>query len=158
MSGEKNFGIPNEKSGIPNFGIPKQIVEFLQSEHVLSLCVCDENRPYACSCFYAFCASLGAVIIACEKSTKHMKIVLKNKEVAINIAHQTKILGLIKGAQATGELIKPSASELKEAQNAYFGAFSFARILAPELFVIKLKWIKLTNNALAKKIIWEENF
>lgn len=139
--------------------IPKQISEFLASEHVLSLCVCEDNEPYVCSCFYAFCAKLNALIIASDESTKHIKIAQKNNQVAINIAYQTKVLGLIKGVQARGVFASVSGlskDEQEMARSAYFKDFGFARVLAPKLFVIRLKWLKFTNNALAKKLIWEQ--
>lgn len=138
----------------------EKIIDFLNSQHVMSLSVCDENEVYACSVFYAFCAEFNALVFASDESTKHMKMALKNPKVAINIALQTRILGQIKGVQACGilkSLDDFNEPEQKKLKSVYFGAFAYALVLRPKLFVVSLSWAKLTNNALAKKIIWQKD-
>lgn len=137
----------------------EKIVDFLKSQHIMSLCVCDENEVYACSAFYAFSASFKGVVFASDENTKHMKMALKNPKVALNIALQTRIPGQIKGIQAKGELKSLddfNELEQKELKSVYFRAFPYALVLNPSLFVIDLEWIKFTNNALAKKQIWQK--
>lgn len=137
----------------------KKIIDFLKSQHVMSLCVCDENEVYACSAFYAFSTDFKSIIFASDKSTKHMKMGLKNPSVALNIALQTRIPGRIKGIQAKGRLqdiCEFDDAQQKEFKRLYFGAFPYALALNPSLYIISLEWIKFTNNALAKKQIWQK--
>ena len=138
----------------------EKIVNFLKSQHVMSLCVCDENEVYSCSAFYAFSDNFKAIVFASDENTKHMKMGLKNPKIALNIALQTRIPGRIKGIQAQGilkSICEFSADEQSEFKNLYFRAFPYALVLNPSLYVISLSWIKFTNNALAKKQIWQKN-
>ena len=126
-----------------------KIIKFLKKQHILSLCVSDGDEIWACSCFYAYDESSNSLIIASDPQTKHMKIAQKNQKVAINIALDTKIIGLIKGIQAKGEIC-PCTNK-----TPYFKRFPYALALNPDLYEIRLDYIKYTDNALKKKIIWE---
>lgn len=125
-----------------------KITEFIKKSHILTLCVCDEFAPYACSCFYAY--ENGSFFIASDENTTHIKIARENSVVAINIALDTKIIGLIKGVQAKGVI--------KEANNksVYFKRFPYALPLNPKIWEIEIFWLKFTDNALSKKLIYEK--
>lgn len=126
-----------------------KIIKFIKKQHILSLCVSDENEIWVCSCFYAYNEDLNSLIIASDSHTKHIKIIQKNPKVAVNIALDTKIIGLIKGIQAKGE-IYPCENKMP-----YFKRFPYAMAINPDLYEIRLNYIKYTDNALEKKLIWQ---
>lgn len=129
----------------------KKIIDFLNKKHLLTLCVCHEQIIHSCSCFYAFDECNYEVIFASSDETKHIQLAKLNPHVAVNIAHETKIIGLIKGIQANGIFKKC------EHEDIYFKKFPYALALKPKLHSIELTWIKYTDNALSNKIIWSKN-
>ena len=126
-----------------------KIIKFIKKQHILSLCVSDKNEIWVCSCFYAYNEDLNSLIIASDSHAKHIKIIKQNPKVAVNIALDTKIIGLIKGIQAKGEICPC------ENKTPYFKRFPYALALNPDLYEIRLNYIKYTDNALKKKLIWQ---
>ena len=114
---------------------------------------------HTCSCFYAYCEPLNALVIASKPDTAHIKIALQNPQISLNIALDTKIIGRIEGIQARADFIqvtKLSADEQKLCKRAYFVRFPYALALNPKLYALKLSWLKYTNNALKNKLIWQK--
>lgn len=159
--------------------IDEKIIKFLKKRHILSLCLsCEAGlldlKDYAFknagidesskiithtnSCFYAYCVDLNALIIASQPHTAHIKIALKNPKISLNIALDTKIVGRIEGLQARADFLKLeslSQNEQKLCKRAYFIRYPYAMALNPTLYVLKLTWLKYTNNALKNKLIWQ---
>ncbi len=129
----------------------EKILKFLKKMHVMSLAVMGEEGVYACSVFYAFDGSNLSLIFASDPATHHMKAALANPRVSANIALDTKIVGLVRGAQILGEL-----APCKEG-GAYFRRFPYALAMKPTLYEIKINWLKYTDNALSKKLVWERD-
>ena len=114
---------------------------------------------HTCSCFYAYCEPLNALVIASKPDTAHIKIALQNPQISLNIALDAKIIGRIEGIQARADFIqvtKLSADEQKLCKRAYFVRFPYALALNPKLYALKLSWLKYTNNALKNKLIWQK--
>ncbi|AII15129.1 putative protein, pyridoxine 5'-phosphate oxidase family [Campylobacter iguaniorum] len=128
----------------------ERIVEFITKMHIFSLGVVCDEQPYLCSCFYAYDEINNSLVFASDDSSKHIKAIKKQPKVAINIALDTKIVGIIKGVQATG------AAREATNKNVYFKRFPYALALNPKLYEIKLEWIKYTDNALGfgTKLTW----
>ncbi|MCD8212877.1 MAG: hypothetical protein LUC34_02290 [Campylobacter sp.] len=130
-----------------------RILKFINKMHLLSLCVIDEcGLPYPASCFYAFDELNLALIVAASSKTKHIKALKQNNNVAGTIALDTKIVGKIEGLQFRAKMIAADERE----RNLYFRRFFYAVAMKPEIWSIKLEWIKFTDNTLGfgKKIIW----
>lgn len=130
----------------------EKIITFIKKMHVLTLGVIHENKPYLCSSFYAFNEEFGNLIIAGSHNTTHIRAALNINDVFICIALNTKTIGIIKGIQASGKFtLADDASK-----RIYFKRFIYAMALKPNLYSIKLEWIKYTDNSLGfgKKIEW----
>ena len=131
----------------------KKVENFLKKHHILTLSVCCENEIWSATCFYAFDVNRISLLIACDKNTKHMQMALKNPNVSVCIALETKIIGKIQGLQINGKI--------SETQNkdCYFKTFPYTKILNPTIFEIKINFLEFTDNNLGfgKKIIWERS-
>ncbi len=114
----------------------KKVENFLKKHHILTLSVCCENEIWSATCFYAFDVNRISLLIACDKNTKHMQMALKNPNVSVCIALETKIIGKIQGLQINGKISE-----------------------TPTIFEIKINFLKFTDNNLGfgKKIIWERS-
>ena len=129
----------------------EKIIKFIKKMHLLSLAVTSENEPYAASCFYAFDENNSSFIVAGSDDTTHVRAALGGV-VSGTVALDTKVIGRIEGLQFKGEFMR--ASELEE--KIYFKRFPYAIPMKPQIFSVKLSWIKFTSNTLGfgKKIIW----
>ena len=134
-----------------NFKMDEKIIKFIKKMHLLSLAVTSENEPYAASCFYAFDENNSSFIVAGSDYTTHVRAALGGV-VSGTVALDTKVIGRIEGLQFKGEFMR--ASELEE--KIYFKRFPYALPMKPQIFSVKLSWIKFTSNTLGfgKKIIW----
>jgi len=90
-------------------------------------------------------------IVAGSDDTTHVRAAL-GRVVSGTVALDTKVIGRIEGLQFKGEFMR--ASELEE--KIYFKRFPYAIPMKPQIFSVKLSWIKFTSNTLGfgKKIIW----
>ncbi|MBS4235676.1 pyridoxamine 5'-phosphate oxidase family protein [Campylobacter vulpis] len=121
----------------------EKILHFLQKNKLLSLSVCDDEGIYTASAFYAFDEENLALIIASHQETKHIKLALKNPNIAINIAKESKI-ALLKGVQAKA-FFKEST---KKQEDIYYTKFPFAKLSNAKIYALNLSWVKLTDNTL----------
>ncbi|KAA6225150.1 MULTISPECIES: hypothetical protein [unclassified Campylobacter] len=122
----------------------EQIFNFIKKNKLLSLCIRDEIGVYTASCFYAFDELNLALIIASNENSKHIKLALKDSNIAINIAKLSKI-SLLKGIQA--KAIFKIANEKQE--KIYYKKFPFAKFANDfKLYSLYLQWAKLTDNSL----------
>lgn len=78
----------------------------------------------------------------------------KNKQVAGTIHLETKIVGMIRGIQFIGEVVRPDEAET--ARLIYLKRFPFAVFMDSEFWVLRIDSIKMTDNRLGfgKKIHW----
>lgn len=131
----------------------KKIINFLQKMHLLTLGVISENKPYLCSCFYAYDEKNIKFIISSDEKTTHIKAINLNQNVSVCIALDTKIVGKIQGIQALGTIKKASS----ESKIIYYKKFPYAIAYPSNFFEINLTWLKFTDNTLGfgKKLIWQ---
>jgi hypothetical protein len=133
----------------------EKIERFIGEHHLLSLASMGD-RLWCCSMFYAYDPQSISFIVASEERTEHMSNVARDSNVAGTVALETKTVGKIQGIQFSGVMAKAEA----KAYELYFGAFPYARIMSPTLWVIRLDEVKMTDNTLGfgKKIIWKREF
>ncbi|AGZ82103.1 pyridoxamine 5'-phosphate oxidase family protein [Campylobacter fetus] len=134
----------------------ENISKFLDKIHILTLGVISDGFPHLCSCFYAYDPDLNSFIVASKSSSKHIQSIKNQPNVAINIALDTKIVGKIEGVQANGVM---GILDDERLEKLYFKRFPYAKLLNPELYVIRVDYIKYTNNRLGfgKKIVWQRD-
>lgn len=128
-----------------------KIVDFLRSNHILSLATCD-GEPYAASCFYAFDEERLALLFASEEETRHMRQIATSPRVAGTIHLCERTVHKIQGVQFVGVVREADAQQ----RSRYLEAFPLARAMDPPIWAIWLEWVKMTDNTLGfkTKITW----
>ena len=137
-----------------------RIRSFLNEHHILGLATVADNMPYCATAFYAYMEEFNAFVINSADDTTHIANVLKNNRISGTIALETKIIGKIQGIQFCGKIchIEEFENEVA-ARTAYFRRFPYASFSQPQLWVIKLDFVKMTDNRLGfgKKLIWKKD-
>jgi len=137
----------------------KRIVRFIKKHHVLNLATCTENIPWCASCFYAYMQDENCFVFTSDTDTKHVKDAIENQFVAGSIALETNLIGKIRGIQFHGIMTLPAKGMKPKVKRAYLKRFPYAVIMNTKLWVIKINYIKMTDNRLGfgKKLIWKAN-
>ncbi|MCD6355421.1 MAG: pyridoxamine 5'-phosphate oxidase family protein [Prolixibacteraceae bacterium] len=137
----------------------KRIVDFINAHHVLTLATCSENNPWCANCFYTYLPDENCFVFTSDDDTKHVKDVGENLKVAGSVVLETKIIGKIQGIQFRGVMEKPAQNQMIKAKKAYLKKFPYAALMKTSLWVLKLNYIKMTDNRLGfgKKLIWEND-
>ena len=130
----------------------KKIEAFLAEHHLLSLATSQNNIPQSASLFYAYNSDEKTLLVASDTKTEHMQNVLGNNKVSGTVALETDEVGKIRGIQFTAMMQQAN----KEEGQLYFKAFPYAKVMRPQLWVIKLEKVKMTDNRLGfgKKLFW----
>lgn len=137
----------------------KRITEFIRQHHVLTLSTCMNNKPWCSNCFYAYIEDQNMLVFTSDYETRHIREAKLNPEVAGSIALETKIVGKIQGIQFTGTMWEPEGELFSRSKSVYLKRFPYAALMKTTLWVLKINYIKMTDNRLGfgKKLIWEEN-
>jgi uncharacterized protein len=135
----------------------KKIVDFIKQHHVLTLATSQENQPWCANCFYAYLEDENMLIFTSDEETRHIAEIRLNPEVAGSIVLETSVVGKIQGIQFGGTMGKPEGDLAKKSNFAYLKRFPFAVLMDTSLWVLKLNYIKMTDNRLGfgKKLIWK---
>jgi len=134
----------------------KKIEAFLAEHHLLSLATSHNNIPQSVSLFYAYNSDEKTLIVASDTKTEHIQNVLGNKNVSGTVALETDEVGKIRGIQFTATMDQAN----KDEGQLYFKAFPYAKVMRPQLWVIKLEKVKMTDNRLGfgKKLFWSRKY
>jgi uncharacterized protein YhbP (UPF0306 family) len=135
----------------------KRITEFIRQHHVLTLSTCAFGKSWSANCFYAYMEDENMLVFTSDENTKHIQDVKINPEVSGSIFLETKIVGKIQGIQFTGIMSEPEGDLFRRARHYYLKKFPFAALMNTTLWVLKINYIKMTDNRLGfgKKLIWE---
>jgi len=135
----------------------KRITDFIKRHHVLTLATSHQDLPWCANCFYTYLEEENILVFTSDDDTKHISDILTNPEVAGSIVLETRIIGKIRGIQFRGTMEKPSGKLTKKTKIAYLKRFPFAVLMNTSLWILKLHYIKMTDNRLGfgKKLIWE---
>jgi uncharacterized protein len=134
-----------------------RIIKFFRKHHVLTIATCSENEPWCANCFYVYLEEENALIFTSDYDTRHGKEFLKNDLVAGSVVLETMIIGKIRGIQFQGRISEPEGTLLSKAKMAYLKRFPVAALMETKLWIVKLSYIKMTDNRLGfgKKLIWK---
>ncbi len=137
----------------------KKIIRFIKQHHILTLATSNKNKPYCCTCFYAYLEEKNIFILTSDKDTKHASDIMEQDYIAGAIALETYIVGKIRGVQFTGKIKEAKGSELKDLRKAYLRKFPFAILKQTPLWSVEPDFIKMTDNRLGfgKKLVWKKN-
>lgn len=135
----------------------KRIIDFINQHHVLTLATCVENNPWCANCFYVYLEDENCLVFTSDDATKHVQDVSANSKVAGSVVLETGIVGKIRGIQFRGIMEIPQNDLASKAKLAYLKKFPVAVLMKTSLWIVKLNYIKMTDNRLGfgKKLIWE---
>jgi len=136
----------------------KRITEFLKKHHVLTLATCIENNPWCANCFYVWLEEEACFVFTTDETTKHGSDAVQNPEVAGSVVLETSVVGKIQGIQFRGTMEIPSGELANKSKFAYLKRFPVAIAMKTSLWVVKVNYMKMTDNRLGfgKKLIWEK--
>jgi uncharacterized protein YhbP (UPF0306 family) len=134
-----------------------RIVKFFRKHHVLTISTTVDNEPWCANCFYVYLEEENALVFTTDAATRHGQEFLKNPLVAGSVVLETMIIGKIRGIQFQGIASEPEGAIASKAKKAYLLRFPPAILMDTHLWIVKLTYIKLTDNRLGfgKKLIWE---
>ena len=136
--------------------IDKRIITFLNKHHVLTIATSAGDKPWCASCFYVYLEEENALVFTTDPETRHGQEFVKNPVVSGTVALETMVIGKIRGVQFTGIISEPEGDLTARARNAYLKRFPVAMLMDTHLWVVRLTYIKYTDNRLGfgKKLVW----
>lgn len=138
--------------------IPPNILEFIQSHHVVNFAAYRQTDFWSASCFYAFDVSQTRLIILTSKETRHARLMLDNPHIVGTICDQVENISEIEGLQfsATAKCLEDELAR-NSALQIYYEKHPLARLKSSDVWELSFEMIKHTSNKIvfAKKTIWE---
>lgn len=133
-----------------------RIVKFFRKHHVLTIATTLNNEPWCANCFYVYLEEENLLVFTTGGDTRHGKEFGLNTLVAGTVVLETMVIGRIRGIQFQGIVSEPQGELLSKAKRAYLMRFPVAALMDTRLWVVKLTFIKMTDNRLGfgKKLIW----
>jgi uncharacterized protein YhbP (UPF0306 family) len=137
----------------------KRITDFFAHHHVLTLATVSSNIPWCSNCFYVYLPEENILAFTSDRKTRHIREIANQNQVAGSVVLETKIIGKIQGIQFSGNIEEPVGTLFEKAKHAYLMRFPVAMLMDTTLWIVRLSYIKMTDNRLGfgKKIIWESN-
>ena len=137
----------------------KRIVDFIKEHHVLTLATCEDSNPWCANCFYVYLEDENCFVFTTDDETKHARDSEKNPNVAGSVVLETNTVGKIRGVQFCGIMERPSKELKSKTKKAYLKRFPYAALMKTSLWIVKLNYIKMTDNRLGfgKKLIWKDD-
>jgi uncharacterized protein YhbP (UPF0306 family) len=136
--------------------IDGRMKKFFRKHHVLTIATTVNNEPWCANCFYVYLDEENLLVFTTDSDTRHGQDFVKNPLVAGSVVLETMILGKIRGIQFQGTISEPESSLLKKAKSTYLKRFPVAMLMDTHLWIVKLTFIKMTDNRLGfgRKLIW----
>jgi len=137
--------------------VDSRIIKFFRKHHVLTIATSSGNEPWCANCFYVYMEEENSLVFTTDADTRHGMEFLQNPLVAGSVVLETMIIGKIRGIQFQGIVSEPQDDLLRKAKSAYLKRFPVAALMDTRLWVVKLTFIKMTDNRLGfgKKLIWK---
>jgi uncharacterized protein YhbP (UPF0306 family) len=134
-----------------------KLVEFLRSQHVVGLAVCDDSGPWAASCYYYFSAPDMAMVLKTSASTRHGLAMSRSSQIAGTVAGQPQQLAEIKGVQFTAQLDRLAPNSLLA--ECYCERHPAGRLVPGEWWRLSLLHVKYTDNQAypGMKVVWNRD-
>ncbi|MFQ6371877.1 YhbP family protein [Shewanella sp. YIC-542] len=124
------------------------IIEYLSSQHVLSLCTRDDNGLWCASCFYVFDAEGMHCYLMTGDGSRHTQAMEKTPQVAGTIAGQPRTIAKIQGIQFTALASRVTPERQAAIRQLYCAHFPVAKLKSAPLWQLQLQTVKMTDNLL----------
>ena len=137
--------------------IDRRIIRFLKKHHVLTIATTVNDEPWCANCFYVYLEEDNALVFTTDTATRHGQEFIKNSSVAGSVVLETMIPGKIRGIQFRGSVSETAGEMEHKAKTTYLKRFPPATLMDTHLWVVRLSYVKMTDNRLGfgKKIIWD---
>ncbi len=134
------------------------IWSFIHDNTVVNISTAKNNESYAASCFYAFDEVNKLIVFKSSKDSRHIEEGLAQTVIAGTILPDKLKKAVVVGIQFQGELSHEDDGFTKS-KTHYYKKYPFALGMDGDIYIIKLKYIKYTDNKLGfgKKVIWEDS-
>ena len=139
--------------------IDSRFIKFFRKHHVLTIATSVENEPWCANCFYVYLEEENSLVFTTGYETRHGQEFLKNSLVAGSVVLETMVIGRIRGIQFQGLISEPEGDLHSRIKSAYLKRFPVAALMETRLWVVKLTYLKMTDNRLGfgKKLIWSHS-
>lgn len=138
-------------------GIPVEMLDYLEQQHVLSLAVCVNQQVWAASVFYALDRREGLLIFLTDPDTRHGMGAALQPLVAGTVSDQSLDIASLQGLQLTGiATAVEDADTCRKLRTIYDLRFPFAEGRTSTLWRLRPDYLKLTDNrrGFGHKIDW----
>jgi uncharacterized protein YhbP (UPF0306 family) len=125
--------------------LSKKVLAFIQSQTVITLCVCDNNIPYTAMCYYVYLPEENLIVFKSKPDTQHITFALKNPQVAASVRQDKLIKTNVLGVQLTGKLVSDDGLQAI-ARRKYYMKYPFAAAISGDIWMIRPDAIKYTEN------------
>ena len=139
--------------------IDSKVIRFFKKHHVLTIATSAANEPWCANCFYVYMEEENSLVFTTDSDTRHGSDFVKNPVVAGSVVLETLVIGKIRGIQFQGIVSEAEGDLLVRAKRHYLKRFPVAVLMDTHLWVVKLTYIKMTDNRLGfgKKLIWTQD-
>ncbi len=140
----------------------KRITRFIKKHHVMTLATIggrDGGMSWTAHCFYAYLPDEQAIVFTTDPVTRHGREMLASPMVSAGIVLETKVIGKIRGVQLTGRAEPVDEGVAMKYRSAYLKRFPFAVVVKLDLWVLKMDYVKMTDNRMGfgRKVEWRVN-
>lgn len=132
---------------------------FLLENHVLGLCVADQDGLWAASCFYAADVDTMTLFVMTSQTTRHGRAMASRPFLAGTIAGQPRRIGEIRGVQFTALCALLEGEERDRALATYLARHPVAAAMPQTIWALHLREVKFTDNrdSFGKKTLWRRD-
>lgn len=133
----------------------KDIIKFIAANKIATVCCTDgDGSPYCFNCFYVFEERHQLLFFKSSVQTGHAKMIAENPLVAGTILpHKIQIMAL-KGIQFTGTVLYDNFPGKISPEIAYYKQLPLGLTKPGKVFCIQLDSIKMTDNSMGRKLLW----
>lgn len=139
---------------------PVQIIRnYIDSQHVLSLCCQDGEQLWCANCFYLFEPETMSFLVMTDHQTRHGQMIKKNNRIAGTISEQKIDIVELKGIQFSGTISLLIGNKDDVARHHYYERFPVARLIPSPIWRISIDDVKMTDNSagFANKYAWNRS-
>ncbi len=138
--------------------LPKNIVEFLGSNKLATVCFVDnDGNPYCINCFYYFDEECQSLVFKSSNKSTHHTYIQNGSGIAGTILPNSLDLLKLKGAQFKGNLIDDLQIKIDELDSKYTKKHPLSRAISGYTWAVKLNFVKFMDSTFGfgKDTVWE---
>ena len=138
--------------------LPKNIVEFLGSNKLATVCFVDnQGNPYCINCFYYFDEEHQSLVFKSSNKATHHSFIQNGSGIAGTILPNSLDFLKIKGAQFRGNLIDDQQIKEFEFDSKYSKRHPMSMAISGYIWAVKLNFVKFMDSTFGfgKDTVWE---